>query len=61
MSADEKVMIDNDGLPAMVVGRWVTDEKHKIIRRYVHASYGARNKWSARAYIDLFPVLVAST
>ena len=39
----------------MVVGRWVTEEKHQIIKRYIDASWGARQKFSSqRAYIDLF-------
>ena len=45
----------SDGLPAMVVGRWVTEEKHRIIKRYIDASWGARQKFTAqRTYIDLF-------
>lgn len=44
-----------DGLPAMVVGRWVTEEKHRIIKRYIDASWAARQKFtSQRTYIDLF-------
>ncbi|CAH2917353.1 MAG: hypothetical protein CPSOU_3026 [uncultured Paraburkholderia sp.] len=44
-----------DGLPAMVVGRWVTEEKHRIIARYIDASWAARQKFtSQRTYIDLF-------
>ncbi|REG48992.1 three-Cys-motif partner protein [Paraburkholderia sp. BL6669N2] len=44
-----------DGLPAMVVGRWVTGEKHRIIKRYIDASWAARQKFtSQRTYIDLF-------
>jgi three-Cys-motif partner protein len=55
MSSQENVVIDpTDQLPAMTVGRWVTDEKHQIIRRYIHAAFGARDKWPNRAYIDLF-------
>lgn len=56
MKADYKVAPDPiDGLPAMVVGRWVTEEKHQIIKRYIDASWGARQKFtSQRTYIDLF-------
>ncbi|PCE23080.1 hypothetical protein BWP39_25680 [Paraburkholderia acidicola] len=44
-----------DGLPAMVVGRWVTEEKHRIIKRYIDASWGARQRFTTqRTYIDLF-------
>jgi three-Cys-motif partner protein len=50
----EVVPDPSDGLPAMVVGRWVTEEKHQILRRYIHMSHGARNKFSQRTYIDLF-------
>nr|WP_254223663.1 three-Cys-motif partner protein TcmP [Burkholderia multivorans] len=39
----------------MVVGRWVTEEKHRIIKRYIDASWAARQKFtSQRTYIDLF-------
>jgi three-Cys-motif partner protein len=39
----------------MVVGRWVTEEKHRIIKRYIDASWGARQKFARqRTYIDLF-------
>lgn len=55
MAAKDKFVIDPiDGLPAMIVGRWVSDEKHKIVRRYIHASYRARKKYGASSYIDLF-------
>ncbi|CAL8477416.1 three-Cys-motif partner protein TcmP [Caballeronia sp. S22] len=56
MKAEEKVVPDpDDGLPAMVVGRWVTEEKHRIIERYIDASWAARQKFtSQRTYIDLF-------
>jgi three-Cys-motif partner protein len=56
VEVEEKVVPDPvDGLPAMVVGRWVTEEKHQIIRRYIDASWGARQKFtSQRTYIDLF-------
>jgi len=55
MSSQSNVVIDPiDQFPAMVVGRWVTDEKHQIIKRYIHAAFAARNKWPNRAYIDLF-------
>ncbi len=55
--ADTKTVVpdNNDGLPAMVVGRWVTEEKHRIIKRYIDASWGARQKFTTqRTYIDLF-------
>lgn len=48
------VIDPSDQLPAMIVGRWVTDEKHQIIRRYIHAAFAARDKWPNRTYIDLF-------
>jgi three-Cys-motif partner protein len=53
---EDKVAPDPvDGLPAMVVGRWVTEEKHRIIKRYIDASWAARQKFtSQRTYIDLF-------
>ncbi|WP_204267775.1 hypothetical protein, partial [Citrobacter koseri] len=56
MKDEEKVVPDPlDGLPAMVVGRWVTEEKHRIIKRYIDASWAARQKFtSQRTYIDLF-------
>ena len=56
MTNKTTIATDNsDGLPAMVVGRWVTEEKHQIIKRYIDASWGARQKFpSQRAYIDLF-------
>ena len=56
MNTDDKVARDPvDGLPAMVVGRWVTEEKHQIIKRYIDASWAARQKFSSqRTYIDLF-------
>ena len=39
----------------MVVGRWVTHEKHRIIKRYVDASWAARQKFTTqRTYVDLF-------
>lgn len=44
-----------DGLPSMIVGRWVTDEKHRIVKRYIDSSWAARQKFtSQRSYIDLF-------
>lgn len=43
-----------DQLPAMVVGRWVTEEKHEILRRYIHMAHGPRSRFPRRAYIDLF-------
>ncbi|MCV9914866.1 three-Cys-motif partner protein TcmP [Burkholderia pseudomallei] len=56
MELEKKVVPDpGDGLPAMVVGRWVTEEKHRIIKRYIDASWAARQKFtSQRTYIDLF-------
>jgi three-Cys-motif partner protein len=56
LKAEDKIVPDPvDGLPAMVVGRWVTDEKHQIIKRYIDASWAARQKFtSQRTYIDLF-------
>ncbi|WP_374627673.1 three-Cys-motif partner protein TcmP [Pandoraea sp.] len=56
MSVDAEIVRDPiDDLPAMVVGRWVTEEKHQIIKRYIDASWAARQKFtSQRTYIDLF-------
>jgi three-Cys-motif partner protein len=55
MTKIEDIVIDpDDKLPVMVVGRWVTEEKHTIIKRYIDASFGARAKFSTRAYVDLF-------
>jgi three-Cys-motif partner protein len=56
LKTEERVVPDPiDGLPAMVVGRWVTEEKHRIIKRYIDASWAARQKFtSQRTYIDLF-------
>lgn len=56
MKAEEKVVPDPvDGLPAMVEGGWVTEEKHRIIKRYIDASWAARQKFTTqRTYIDLF-------
>ncbi|WP_346281641.1 three-Cys-motif partner protein TcmP [Burkholderia cenocepacia] len=56
MKTEERVALDPiDGLPAMVVGRWVTDEKHRIVKRYIDACWAARQKFtSQRTYIDLF-------
>lgn len=56
VASETKVVTDaHDGLPAMVVGRWVTEEKHQIIKRYIDASWAARQKFaSQRSYIDLF-------
>lgn len=45
----------HDGLPIMEVGRWVTEEKHQIIKRYIDVSWAARQKFtSQRTYLDLF-------
>lgn len=39
----------------MEVGRWVTEEKHRIIKRYIDASWAARQRFKyQRSYIDLF-------
>ena len=55
MSLKQEYDIDPvDNLPAMIVGRWVTEEKHEIINRYINASHAARAKFSTRTYIDLF-------
>ena len=55
MASKTKVVSDPiDGLPTMVVGRWVTEEKHKILQRYIHMAHGARSRFPSRAYIDLF-------
>jgi three-Cys-motif partner protein len=43
----------SDDLPAMEVGDWAA-EKADLLRRYVDASRGARAKYRACAYIDLF-------
>jgi three-Cys-motif partner protein len=45
---------DEDGLPASEVGIWTLD-KHKLLRDYVIASHGARQKFQGRtSYIDPF-------
>ncbi|MGX7004204.1 three-Cys-motif partner protein TcmP [Caballeronia sp. KNU42] len=56
MASITTIVIDPlDGLPVMEVGRWVTEEKHQVIKRYIDASWGARQKFtSQRSYIDLF-------
>lgn len=37
----------------MEVGEW-SEDKHALIRRFVHASWAARANWPQRTYIDLF-------
>ena len=55
MSSEKKMLIDpSDKLPCMEVGRWVTEEKHQIIRRYIDCSWATRRKFSQRTYIDLY-------
>lgn len=55
VSKKTSVLLDpEDNLPAMEVGRWVTETKHKILGRYVHISHAARKKYINSAYIDLF-------
>ncbi|TFW10427.1 three-Cys-motif partner protein TcmP [Oxalobacteraceae bacterium OM1] len=43
----------DDGLSVMEVGAW-SEDKHALIRRFVHASWAARTRWSQRTYVDLF-------
>jgi three-Cys-motif partner protein len=45
--------LGDDGLLVEKVGPWA-EKKLKIIADYVHASGGARRKWSDAAYIDVF-------
>jgi three-Cys-motif partner protein len=40
---------DNKG-----VGRWVPDQKHKLLCKYLHASRHAWKKWPNRVFIDPF-------
>jgi len=52
--SEQKKKIDpSDGLPVMEVGAW-SEDKHALIRKFVHASWAARSKWAQRTYIDLF-------
>jgi three-Cys-motif partner protein len=41
------------GLPVLEIGEWSL-EKHDLLRRYVHASWPARQNWPHRSFIDLF-------
>lgn len=41
-----------DNLPALLVGEWAS-EKHRLLREYVDASWGARAKYQDRCYTDL--------
>src|SRR3954467_2676507 len=41
------------GLRVLEIGEWSL-EKHDLLRRYVHASWAARQKWPHRSFIDLF-------
>ncbi|WP_279616262.1 three-Cys-motif partner protein TcmP [Caballeronia sordidicola] len=56
MASTTKIVYDPaDGLPVMEVGRWVTEEKHRIIKRYIDASWATRRKYKfQRTYVDLF-------
>lgn len=36
------------------VGRWVPEEKHRILADFIEATWGARKKWPHRVYLDLF-------
>jgi three-Cys-motif partner protein len=37
----------------LTVGQWAL-EKHELLKRYVHASWAARQKWPNPCFIDLF-------
>lgn len=55
MSSAQKIMIDPaDGLPAMKVGAWVSEEKHQIIQRYIDSAWAARRRYRHRSYVDLY-------
>lgn len=41
------------GLPILDIGEWSL-EKHDLLRKYVDASWAARQKWPHRCFIDLF-------
>lgn len=41
------------GLPILDIGEWSL-EKHDLLRKYVDASWAARQKWTHRCFIDLF-------
>ena len=41
------------GLPILDIGEWSL-EKHDLLRKYVAASWAARQKWPYRCFIDLF-------
>lgn len=41
------------GLSVLPIGEWSL-EKHDLLRKYVHASWAARQKWSHRSFIDLY-------
>lgn len=43
-----------DGLPVAEVGEWSVELKHRLLREYVEATWGARAKYRDRGYIDLF-------
>lgn len=55
MTLDEKEEATDPrpGLPVLKIGEWSL-EKHDLLRRYVQASWAARQKWSHRSFIDLF-------
>lgn len=43
-----------DGLPVAEVGEWSVELKHRLLREYVVATWGARAKYRHRGYVDLF-------
>ncbi len=63
MSADNRLIVAPDGLPANIVGSWCS-EKHDYLCRYITISSGARSKFlgnfangtpkAGASYIDLF-------
>jgi three-Cys-motif partner protein len=53
MAEEPRYCQGDDGLIVERVGVWV-EKKHKILRDYVFAAGGARQKYSQRAYIDVF-------
>jgi three-Cys-motif partner protein len=43
-----------DDLPVAEVGEWSVELKHRLLREYVDATWGARAKYPQRGYVDLF-------
>ncbi len=43
-----------DGLAVAEVGEWSVELKHRLLREYVEATWGARAKYPHHGYVDLF-------